>query len=344
MKNPMIKRSNWPVLLYLVFLVPNFVYSEENSLRLANDFYDKDMYPEAKEHFQNVIDSGNINGEILYRFAYSNEIIEGLNEGVLKIYAAAYSYFKKNNESNHRYYLSAGKKLQENAPNLLNAADADINNIIQHLQRLPNEVSTTSKIVLNSLISRLLRMGKEHITAILVLFLILFVIVYILALVLSFKTNCVIIWGWKDLIVLSLLSIDTIAMLVAVYNGTMTWASVFLVVFLILFAKTIIYSIQANITIIPHGGLYAAVSISTKILMLVIIPLIIILYSSYTSDSSYKTDRRYRDGTKGNTKTKTVTAFAAVVAFFVGTLVKNRKIKMVIDENNQVTLKRDHGL
>jgi hypothetical protein len=72
------------------------------------------------------------------------------------------------------------------------------------------------------------------------------------------------------------------------------------------------------------------------------------MYIYYTSDSAYKTDRRYRDGTKGNTKTAKVFAFASIVAFLVGTLVKNRKTKIIVEDriNNdgfhspEATLKR----
>jgi membrane associated rhomboid family serine protease len=138
----------------------------------------------------------------------------------------------------------------------------------------------------------------------------------------------------KDLITLTLLSFDTIGLVYCLYNGAgIGYITILGIVFTVLLIFTIKYSIAANISIIPHGMIFVCISILTKILMLIVIPLIILLYRYYTSDSSYKTDRRYRDGTKGNTKTAKVAAFAAIVGFLIGALVKNRKTKIVVEDH-----------
>ena len=123
--------------------------------------------------------------------------------------------------------------------------------------------------------------------------------IYITALVLSKKTSCVIIWGWKDLIVLALLSITIIAITV-IAAGDFTeqeGALPFLgIVAVALFVITVIHSILANVVNLPPTNiLYIAISILAKLVLLAVIPIIILLHITYSSsDSSYKKDGRYR--------------------------------------------------
>jgi hypothetical protein len=321
----------------VLFLFQSFYgYSQNDNLNLANSYYDKDMYKEAKEYFQKVVDSGNITGEILYRFAYSNEVLGGLNEDTLKTYATAYSYFMRQNDKENRYFINAEKKLLANAPNLMKLSETEINAILNGIKTDTGIQPGLFNNMLNNLYNSLANISEELIIALLLFFVICFIAIYIVALTLSYKTKCVIINGWKDLIVLTLLSFDTIGLIACFFNDVeIVYITLLSIGFLIFFIWTIRYSIQANIKIIPRGLIFTVLSILTKIIMLVIIPLIVLLYSYYTSDSAYKTDRRYRDGTKGNTKTIKVAAFAAVVAFLVGGLVKNRKTKIVIETRLQ---------
>jgi hypothetical protein len=320
-----------------LFLFQSFYgYSQNDNLNLANSYYDKDMYKEAREYFQKVVDSGNITGEILYRFAYSNEILGGLNEDTLKIYAAAYSYFMRQNDKDNRYFINAEKKLLANAPNLLELSGAAVNAILSDIKTDPGIQPGLLDSIFNNFYFYLSNISEELLMVLLVFFVIFFIAIYIVALILSYKTKCVIINGWKDLIVLALLSFDAIGLIACFFNDVeIVYITLLSIGFLIFFIWTIRYSIQANIKTIPHGLIFTVLSVLTKVIMLVIIPLIVLLYSYYTGDSAYKTDRRYRDGTKGNTKTIKVAAFAAVVAFLVGGLVKNRKTKIVIETRLQ---------
>lgn len=308
----------------LTSMVEN-IYAQADYLQLANEYYDKDSYYDAKNYFQKTIESGNINGEILYKYAYSTEMTDGLNENTLKLYAAAYSYFTKNNETGHRYCTNAKRKLESNMAGLLNLTREDVDLII-------GNIGTKTTGIINNM-EKVRYISEDTLTALAIIIIPLLIIVYIIALVCSYKTKCVIISGWKDLIILALLSFDTIGLVYCLYDGAGTgYITTLGIIFMVLFIFTIKYSITANISIIPHGMIFACLSILTKVLMLIIIPLIILLYSYYTGNSAYKTDRRYRDGTKGNTKTAKVAAFVTVVAFLVGALVKNRKTKIVVED------------
>jgi len=190
---------------------------------------------------------------------------------------------------------------------------------------MQNIVST-----LEERIAAIIPLIMDNIEFIAVAFLITLAVIYIIALILSKKTKCIIIWGWKDLLVLAFLSISIIAILVItlrkISDVPANTVPVLGVIALVLCVLTILNSFLSNITSMPPASIiYIVISILTKMILLAVIPVIVLLYMSYNSDSSYKKDGRYRDGTKGNIKTQKLATFAVVVSFMVGTLIKKRK-------------------
>ena len=176
----------------------------------------------------------------------------------------------------------------------------------------------------------------ENIETVLILGAVMVLAIYITALVLSKKTRCVIVWGWKDLIPLALLS----AALYAILSITMgvsgdNYAAVEIgeistivlpvlgIVAAALSAWTVANSVFANIINIPPAGIiYIIVSILTKLILLAVIPVLFFLYLGYNSSHGYNKDRRTRDGTRGNQKTKALAMFFLVVNIIFVPLVK----------------------
>jgi heme/copper-type cytochrome/quinol oxidase subunit 2 len=68
------------------------------------------------------------------------------------------------------------------------------------------------------------------------------------------------------------------------------------------------------------GILFAIVSVITKIILIVLVPIVLILYIGALSSGT--PDKRYRDGTKGNERTQIIALVAAIAMFFVASFIK----------------------
>jgi len=163
--------------------------------------------------------------------------------------------------------------------------------------------------------------------------------IYITALVLSKKTRCIIVWGWKDLIALALLSSTLFVIILIVMRalevnyaageiGDICEISTIVVPVLGIvaaasFAWTLANSVFSNITNTPPVNIiYIVISVLTKMILLVVIPVLFFLYLGYNSNSGYKKDARTRDGTRGNQKTKSLAMFFLFVSLLFVPLVK----------------------
>ena len=69
--------------------------------------------------------------------------------------------------------------------------------------------------------------------------------------------------------------------------------------------------------------LYTLVSIITKVVLLVVIPLII--FFGLLAATSGEKDKRYKDGTKNNARTANIGLFSAIAAFLFMPLMKTKK-------------------
>jgi uncharacterized membrane protein len=104
-------------------------------------------------------------------------------------------------------------------------------------------------------------------------------------------------------------------------NTTMEYDT--LLNFLFFFISIITFTISIIINIKYSGvkGLFfAMLSILSKLIIMILIPIIIFLF--LMAISSGKKDRRYRDGTKGNEMTKWIAVVSAIAIFLIANLVK----------------------
>jgi len=168
----------------------------------------------------------------------------------------------------------------------------------------------------------------DNIGTILIPFLVILLVIYITAFILSKKTRCIIIWGWKDLIAMVLLTISLFFMINIISDDYSELHNILLPVFGILSAVfliwTIINSIISNVVnILPANIIFIIVSILAKLILLAIIPIFIFLYLGYRKDSGYKKDGRYRDGTRGNQKTQALAIVVFVASLLIVPLIKN---------------------
>jgi hypothetical protein len=167
----------------------------------------------------------------------------------------------------------------------------------------------------------------------LILFLVFSVIIYILAYIFSKKTKCIIIWSWWDLIFIAISSLIFIFYLFDFEDKIKNDTAINIIYFIATmttFAFSVISNIKYSFTKWP---LFAVISILTKFVLLVVIPLIFVLAIIfwYLANTG-KRDRRYKDGTKNNEVTWKrnfyIPIFTAIYSFLIINLIKfDKKIK-----------------
>lgn len=145
--------------------------------------------------------------------------------------------------------------------------------------------------------------------------------VYITALCLSKKTSCVIIYGWKDIIMLSI--VDCV-----IYMALDSKDAEMLVFAIPFFAISMLFSLVGNtrgskIYGFPKVLLFTALSIVSKFILIVVIPLI--FFGALLAAASGKKDKRYRDGTKNNERSANIALVSVLTAFLFRPLIKSKK-------------------
>jgi hypothetical protein len=173
----------------------------------------------------------------------------------------------------------------------------------------------------------------------LVAFLAIAIIAYILAYSFSKKTKCIIIWGIFDLILIAISSLIFIYYLFDTENKIQNDTGVNIIYFFMIIA-TFALSILSNLRCSGiKWPLFAAISILTKIVLLIVIPLVIVLaIICWVLVNNAKRDKRYKDGTKNNARTTNyytyVPIFTAIYTFLIVNLVKfDKKTKETKNAN-----------
>jgi hypothetical protein len=305
-------------------LLSGSLFAQETLLEEANVYYNNDDYANAKNLYIQVLTKGNFTGEILYRYVYSIEMLNGINSDVLDLYAATEFYLSMDG-SNDQYREYCKNKLKSNSYDTTSLTWGKAQEIVKSYVKANKIKYSPLKTLSNSLRSS----GKFG----LLVFLIIAVIVYILAYSFSKKTKCVIIWDIWDLILVSISSLIFIYYLFDIENKIQNDAAINIIYFTLIVA-TFGLSIISNL---KYSGLkwplFTAISILTKLILLIVIPLVLVLaILCWYLVNAAKKDRRYKDGTKGNAKTKNyntyVPIFTAIYVFLIVNLIKfNKKLK-----------------
>lgn len=292
------------ILFFLCFCGFVFCETEKTSLDTANEYYDADNYENAKDYFLKTISSGTYNGTIFYRLGYCIENINNTDSLMKKCYEASYYCFKKDSDIGNPYFKKAENKVKQYGLKS-DITEIDLNNIIS--MATPSIMSIFWDFV-GSFWFILLAIG---------------ILIYIGAYKLSENTNCVIVYGWKDFIVIALGVFFVFVLRDNIGEDIST-----LFIPMVFFSISIIFSLIGNIRGSAKDGifyviLYTLASIITKIILLVVIPVIIFL--GLLAATSGKEDKRYKDGTKNNARTANIGLFSAIASFLFMPLMKTKK-------------------
>jgi hypothetical protein len=309
--------------LILAFLAGG-VFAQEILLEKADMLYDQDDYVNANKLYLQILSGGKFTGETLYRFTYSLEMLKGIDSEVLNMYAAAWWYLTMDG-SNGQYLENSKTKMESNSYNIDSLTWGQAQTIVKNYIKENRIKYSPLKTFTNSLRSS----GSFG----LVVFLIIAVIVYILAYSFSKKTECIIIWGIWDIILVAVSSLIFIYYLFDAENRIQN-DTVVNVIYFTAIIGTFTLSIISNLR---HSKLkrtlFAAISILTKLVLLVVIPLILVLaILCWCLVNAVKKDRRYKDGTRSNARTRNyntyVPIFTAIYVFLIANLIKsNKKLK-----------------
>ena len=317
------------ILFTLFCFIPNMFGEETNSLQMANDYYDKDNYSLAEQYFRKAISEGNESGLIFYRFAFTLENTHSDDSLMKECYKASVFCFERDSEMSNKYYEKANSKLDQ--------FHLDRNNLAESLKTINNIVSgkkapinfSFSNIVTN-LAEYLLGLNKNTKTILIIIA----ILIYILAWFLSMGTNCTIVFTWWDMILLLISGSIFCYNLYTIHSGDKAEGSFVIAgIFIISLAISFIISFIANLgNPLPLAIIYTIVSIVTKLVLILIVP--IIVFMALESFRSGKKDKRYKDGTKNNEKTFVVTLVFLFIGLLVSPLVKtskNSKVSKTID-------------
>lgn len=146
----------------------------------------------------------------------------------------------------------------------------------------------------------------------------LLIAIYILALLLSSCTECIIVYTWKDML---LLLITFGIGLFFAHNGE--FEEKFFIT-CIPFVLSVIISIYANLgQSIPKCIFYSVISILTKFMLVIIAP--VLIFGLLRANISGEKDERYKDGTKGNERSKNVRIAFMLILLLIAPLIKGKK-------------------
>lgn len=261
-----------------VCFVANIFCDEQNEiLKIANQYYDAENYENAKEYFLKTIDSGTYNGTIFYRLGYCIENINNSDSLMKKCYEASYYCFKKDSDIDNPYFKKTENKIKQYG------LKSDITEI-----DLINTISLAKPSILS--------MFWDFAGRFWFILLAVGILIYIGAYKLSENTNCVIVYGWKDFIMIAIG-----VCLLFVFRDELEEDLSVVFIPMIFFSISILFSLIGNIRGSAKNGifdviLYTLVSIITKVVLLVVIHLII--FFGLLAATSGKEDKRYKDGQK----------------------------------------------
>lgn len=295
------------ILLLVLYCLTTFSFAqneenEESSLALANKYYDSENYESAKDYFIKTISEGIYNGTIFYRLGYCFETI-GNNESLMKkCYESSYYCFKKDSETDNSYYEKAEKKIKQYE---LNSESTE---------------AALKKTVAILVPSRILEFAKKFWYILLAIG----ILIYIAAYKLSENTNCVIVYGWKDFIIIAL----GVFFLFFIRDDILQKDYTMLFLPMTFFSISALFSLIGNIRGNARDGFlkilpFTLASLITKLVLLVVVPIIIIC--GLLAATSGEKDKRYKDGTKNNQRTANIALFSVIAGFLFEPLIKTKK-------------------
>lgn len=294
----------------------------ESNIELANKYYDANDYENASKYFRKVILSDVADPVLFYRLGYSLENINANKKLVIGSYKISSYLFEENNNVENRYYQAALNKERQ-----LGFNHADVN--FSYIENFKKDLKWNIR---NGSATTIVEYWKGLDKKIKIIVIVIAVLIYAVAWFLSCG-ECVIVYTWWDMFLLIVAG-----GLFYVYCNSnfdeIKKSPVCLAVFLCAVIISLIISFIANINSpFPYNILYFILSSFTKIILILIAPLI--LLSIITSFSSGDKDRRYKDGTRNNKKTSSVVLIFSLIGLLVLPLVKTKgksKISKIIDD------------
>jgi len=299
-----------------------FCKAFESNLELANKYYDADDYENASKYFRKVILSDVADPVVFYRFGYSFENINANKKFVIGSYKISAYLFEENNNVENRYYQAALNKEQQ-----LGFNHADVN--LSYIENFKKDLRWS---IGNGSATTIVEYWKGLDKKIKIIVIVIAVLIYAVAWFLS-GGECVIVYTWWDMFLLIVAG----GLLYVYCNSSFDEiknSPVCLEIFLSAIIISLIISFIANInSSFPCNILYFILSLFTKIILILIAPLI--LFSIFSSFGSGDKDRRYKDGTRNNKKTSNVVTIFLLIGLLVKPLVKTSrksKISKIIDD------------
>lgn len=293
--------------LVLFFSIGLLVFAQEKNIELANKYYNQDNYEEAYKYYKSAIKENEPDAVTFYRFAYSCEQIQIKSNYYNKYYKGAAYLFEKNNDLDNKYYSYAINKEKQNGLNHSNFNDETILKLI-------SDIDITEK-GLSKITSSLLDFASANLSV----FIIMVLTIWILGIIFSKSTRCVVIYGWKDILIL--LIPGAIFSFYLIYFDSITNEILLNSIFIIAFIISIVFSFIGNIkSTKKFNPFYIIISVVVKIVLIILVPVVIVAFIGALG--SGKKDKRYKDGTRNNTKTAMIGLVIGLVGLLLLPLIK----------------------
>lgn len=315
------------ILIGFYFATNVFCDGQDENLKIANQYYDADDYTAAEEYFKKAIVDDNTNGIVFYRLGYSLENTHSNDSLMKESYKAAVFCFERDFETDNKYFEKAKSKLEQYGLTK-NYSEQELQAFIMTLNGKNNNSITKDPIIL--IASYLLNLSKNT----KIILIVIAILIYVLAWFLSMGDKCTIVYTWWDMILLLVSGSIFCFNLWILSDGGQTDNSLAVsLVFIVSLILSFIISFIANIgNPFPFNILYSLVSVLTKTVLILIVPIIVLM--ALESFRAGKKDKRYRDGTEKNKKTFVVTLVFLFIALLVLPLIKankNSKISKTIE-------------
>ena len=291
----------------LISLLGIFVFAQETNIEMANKYYNQDNYEEAYKYYKIAIKENDPDAVSFYRYAYTCEQLKMKKSYYTEYYKGSAYLFEKNNDVTNKYYGYVINKESQEGFNHSNYNDEFIDNLKNNIDYREKGLAFITTWLLDFASSNLL------------VFVIVALIVWIIGIIFSKATKCVVIYGWKDILIL--LVPGAIFSCYLFFSDSITHDVLLNIVFLICVIVSVVFSFIGNIKSTKYfNPFYFFISIIVKVLLIILIPIVAIAFLGALG--SGKKDKRYRDGTVNNTKTAMVGLVLGIVGLLLLPLIK----------------------